>query len=107
DANNSTDFASQEAMNYWQNVDFYVGGAEHATGHLLYARFWTQFLHDIGKSPVREPFQKLLNQGMILGEGAFHSGIDASIRIDTSDELGGSIHEDQIKIITKDKGVES
>jgi leucyl-tRNA synthetase len=73
DAQNQNDFASDNALNYWKDVDFYVGGAEHATGHLLYARFWTQFLHDIGKSPVREPFRKLLNQGMILGESAMIS----------------------------------
>lgn len=64
-------FASKEALTYWQNVDLYIGGSEHATGHLLYARFWTKFLKDIGLVPVEEPFKKLINQGMILGESAF------------------------------------
>ena len=60
-------FASPEALNYWQNVDLYIGGSEHATGHLLYARFWTKFLKDRGFAPVEEPFKKLINQGMIQG----------------------------------------
>ena len=64
-------FASQEAMDYWQNVDLYIGGSEHATGHLLYSRFWVKFMHDRGLVPVEEPFKKLINQGMILGESAF------------------------------------
>lgn len=64
-------FASAEAMQYWQNVDLYIGGSEHATGHLLYARFWTKFLKDRNLVPVDEPFKKLINQGMILGESAF------------------------------------
>ncbi len=63
-------FASEKAMNYWKNVDLYIGGSEHATGHLLYSRFWTKFLYDRGFSPVEEPFKKLINQGMILGESA-------------------------------------
>ncbi len=71
DAGNSTEFASKEALEYWQDVDLYIGGSEHATGHLLYSRFWTKFLHDRGDVPVDEPFKKLINQGMILGESAF------------------------------------
>lgn len=59
--------AAPEKLRYWLPVDLYVGGSEHAVGHLLYARFWTHFLYDIGISPVQEPFQKLVNQGMILG----------------------------------------
>ncbi|MDR6299463.1 leucine--tRNA ligase [Mesonia maritima] len=69
-------FASVEAMKYWENVDLYLGGSEHATGHLLYARFWTKFLKDRGLVPVEEPFKKLINQGMILGESAFVYRID-------------------------------
>ncbi|WP_304138266.1 class I tRNA ligase family protein, partial [Mesonia mobilis] len=69
-------FASPEALNYWQNVDLYIGGSEHATGHLLYARFWTKFLKDRGFAPVEEPFKKLINQGMILGESAFVYRLD-------------------------------
>jgi leucyl-tRNA synthetase len=64
-------FASKEALNYWKNVDLYIGGSEHATGHLLYSRFWVKFMHDRGLVPVDEPFKKLINQGMILGESAF------------------------------------
>lgn len=64
-------FASKEALDYWQNVDLYIGGSEHATGHLLYSRFWVKFMHDRGLVPVEEPFKKLINQGMILGESAF------------------------------------
>ena len=69
DPKNSNEFASQEALDYWYNVDLYIGGAEHAVLHLLYARFWNMFLYDLGVVPNEEPFQKLYNQGMILGEG--------------------------------------
>lgn len=68
DPNNDTELASQEALNYWSPVDLYVGGAEHAVLHLLYARFWHKFLYDLGIVPTKEPFQKLVNQGMILGK---------------------------------------
>jgi len=71
DAKRDEVFASQEALNYWKNVDLYIGGSEHATGHLLYSRFWVKFMHDRGLVPVNEPFKKLINQGMILGESAF------------------------------------
>ena len=70
DAHNETEFASQEALNYWENVDLYIGGSEHATGHLLYARFWNKFLKDRGFITPEEPFKKLINQGMILGMSA-------------------------------------
>lgn len=69
-------FASEEALNYWKDVDLYIGGSEHATGHLLYSRFWVKFLNDIGLSPINEPFKKLINQGMILGESAFAHRMD-------------------------------
>jgi len=71
DADNTDKFASKEALNYWQNVDLYVGGSEHGTGHLLYSRFWTKFLFDRGYLSVDEPFKKMINQGMILGTSAF------------------------------------
>ena len=71
DAQNESEFASQEALQYWQNVDLYIGGSEHATGHLLYSRFWNKFLKDLGYAPTEEPFKKLINQGMILGMSAF------------------------------------
>ncbi len=62
---------SKEAVGYWQNVDLYVGGSEHATGHLIYSRFWNKFLVDMGVSVKEEPFQKLINQGMIQGRSNF------------------------------------
>lgn len=71
DPRNHTAIVSEEADNYWQNVDLYVGGTEHATGHLIYSRFWNMFLHDIGVSVKEEPFQKLVNQGMIQGRSNF------------------------------------
>jgi len=71
DADNDNEIASKEAIDYWQNVDLYIGGSEHATGHLLYSRFWNKFLKDMGIVPTEEPFQKLINQGMILGTSAF------------------------------------
>lgn len=71
DADNDQWFASKESLDYWKQVDFYLGGAEHATGHLLYVRFWTKFLFDRGFIPVQEPAQKLINQGMIQGVSAF------------------------------------
>ena len=71
DPNNETAFADKSKIDYWQNVDLYIGGAEHATGHLLYARFWTKFLFDRGFIPFVEPFKKMINQGMILGRSNF------------------------------------
>jgi len=70
DAMRSETFASEDALNYWENVDLYIGGSEHATGHLLYSRFWVKFLKDRGFVNVEEPFKKLINQGMILGTSA-------------------------------------
>tara|TARA_B110000046_G_scaffold173666_1_gene196460 strand:- start:1690 stop:5031 length:3342 start_codon:yes stop_codon:yes gene_type:complete len=71
DATNSGEFASKESLDYWKEVDLYIGGSEHATGHLLYARFWQKFLFDKGIVPVDEFAKKLINQGMILGTSAF------------------------------------
>ncbi|WP_304133691.1 leucine--tRNA ligase [Limosilactobacillus coleohominis] len=68
DPHNDKELASKEALDYWSPVDLYVGGAEHAVLHLLYARFWHKFLYDLGVVPTPEPFMKLVNQGMILGE---------------------------------------
>jgi len=67
DPNNPDVFASQDAINYWQDVDLYIGGSEHAVAHLMYARFWHKFLYDKGLVPTNEPFKKLVNQGMIQG----------------------------------------
>ncbi|MCF0054148.1 leucine--tRNA ligase [Dyadobacter sp. CY356] len=71
DAKNENEFASKEAIDYWRNVDLYIGGTEHATGHLLYSRFWNKFLKDRGFVPEEEPFKKLINQGMIQGRSSF------------------------------------
>ena len=71
DPKNDSEFASKDKIDYWQNVDLYIGGSEHATGHLLYARFWTKFLFDRGFIPFDEPFKKMINQGMILGRSSF------------------------------------
>ena len=71
DPHNDKALVSPEAAAYWQNVDLYVGGSEHATGHLIYSRFWNKFLFDLGVSKKEEPFQKLINQGMIQGWSSF------------------------------------
>ncbi|MAM29764.1 MAG: leucine--tRNA ligase [Flavobacteriaceae bacterium] len=79
DAGNPDALASKEAMEYWENVDLYLGGSEHATGHLLYSRFWVKALYDLGHLLVDEPVKKLINQGMILGESAFMFNVSAQI----------------------------
>lgn len=71
DPKNQDAFASKEAIAYWQDVDLYIGGSEHATGHLLYSRFWNKFLYDINNVMEDEPFKKLINQGMIQGRSNF------------------------------------
>ena len=71
DPNDDTALVSKAADEYWQNVDLYVGGCEHATGHLIYSRFWNKVLFDLGVSCKEEPFQKLVNQGMIQGRSNF------------------------------------
>ncbi|MEX2511756.1 MAG: leucine--tRNA ligase [Cyclobacteriaceae bacterium] len=71
DSQNEKEFVGKEAAQYWDAVDLYIGGAEHATGHLLYSRFWTNFLYDRGYSPFEEPFKKMINQGMIQGRSNF------------------------------------
>ena len=71
DPNNGEALVGEKASEYWENVDLYVGGSEHATGHLIYSRFWNKFLFDLGVSKKEEPFQKLINQGMIQGRSNF------------------------------------
>lgn len=71
DPHNETEFVARQKADYWGQVDLYIGGAEHAVGHLLYSRFWTQFLYDRGHIGFKEPFKKLINQGMILGRSNF------------------------------------
>ena len=98
DAYNTEEFASKEALDYWQQVDLYIGGSEHATGHLLYARFWQKFMFDRGYVPVDEFAKKLINQGMILGTSAFAARIEGSntfVSLDQiSDEKVQFIHVD-------------
>ncbi|MGV6829710.1 MAG: class I tRNA ligase family protein [Flavobacteriales bacterium] len=84
DAHNQQEFASKKALEYWKNVDLYIGGSEHATGHLLYSRFWVKFLYDRGFLSVNEPFKKLINQGMILGESAFIYYIKLNYKVKSS-----------------------
>ena len=71
DPHNDSALVGKEANDYWRNVDLYVGGTEHATGHLIYSRFWNKFLYDLGKVCENEPFRKLINQGMIQGRSNF------------------------------------
>ncbi|OYT15380.1 MAG: leucine--tRNA ligase, partial [Bacteroidetes bacterium 4572_77] len=78
DPQNEKEYFSKEAVDYWQDVDLYLGGDEHATGHLLYARFWSMFLYDLGMTPQAEPFKKLLNQGKIQGRSSFVYRINGS-----------------------------
>ena len=79
DAQNDTEFASQESINYWKAVDLYIGGSEHATGHLLYSRFWNKFLKDLGLVPEEEFAKKLINQGMIQGRSNFVYRVKLSV----------------------------
>ncbi|MDO7876455.1 leucine--tRNA ligase [Hymenobacter sp. ASUV-10] len=84
DPQNTARFVGEEAEQYWQQVDLYLGGAEHATGHLLYSRFWHLFLKDLGLVSAPEPFQKLINQGMILGRSNFVYRINGTNKFVTS-----------------------
>ncbi len=98
DAHNENEFASQEALKYWESVDLYIGGSEHATGHLLYSRFWNKFLKDKGFAPTEEPFKKLINQGMILGTSAFVYRIEGTNTFISKNKINGEnvqpIHAD-------------
>lgn len=85
DPTNDNEFVAKEKVDYWQNVDLYIGGAEHATGHLLYARFWTKFLHDLGYIPFDEPFQKMINQGMIQGNSALVYRVNFKVKYTLED----------------------
>jgi leucyl-tRNA synthetase len=78
DPHNEWELVSERDVNYWQDVDLYIGGREHATGHLIYARFWNKFLFDLGLTPKDEPFRKMINQGMIQGRSNFVYRISAT-----------------------------
>ena len=88
DPHNENEFVSKEAEEYWGNVDLYIGGSEHATGHLLYARFWNKFLKDRGYISQDEPFKKLINQGMILGMSAFANRIEGTNTFVSKNQIG-------------------
>ncbi len=98
DPHNEEAFAGQKALHYWRDVDLYVGGTEHAVGHLLYSRFWHKFLYDKGLVPTREPFRKLINQGMIQGVIEFiymEKGEEGSPkRFVSADQLNGAAEDD-------------
>jgi len=106
DPTNDNEFVAKEKVEYWQNVDLYIGGSEHATGHLLYSRFWTKFLHDLGYVPFDEPFKKLINQGMILGRSSFvYRNTEDNTFVTSSkknDKITSSIHVD-ISLVDNDK----
>jgi leucyl-tRNA synthetase len=87
DAHNPNEFASTEALNYWKEVDLYIGGSEHATGHLLYSRFWQKFLFDLDIVPVDEFAKKLINQGMILGTSAFVGRVEGTHTFMSADKI--------------------
>jgi leucyl-tRNA synthetase len=87
DPRNDAEFLSKEAEAYWQDVDLYIGGTEHAVGHLLYARFWQKFLYDTGRLGRKEPFRKLINQGMILGRSNFMYRVTGENRYLSADML--------------------
>lgn len=109
DPHNETAFASKENLNYWQNIDLYIGGSEHATGHLLYFRFWTKFLYDLGHIPFDEPAKKLINQGMIQGVSSLIHRINNTNKFVSSglksDYETTAIHID-IKLVTNTNQVD-
>ncbi|OXB03997.1 leucine--tRNA ligase [Flavobacterium pectinovorum] len=106
DAHSEDRFASKEALAYWESVDLYIGGSEHATGHLLYSRFWNKFLKDKGFAPTEEPFKKLINQGMILGTSAFVyvSRENDKIRMISQSEYNRSLEESKSKFTDEEIG---
>ena len=107
DPHNETEFASKKSLNYWKEVDLYIGGSEHATGHLLYARFWQKFMFDRGLVPMDEFAKKLINQGMILGTSAFIFREDVTNRFYSKGLLEGKIgqliHVDVSLVNTSDE----
>ena len=107
DARNENEFASKEALKYWESVDLYIGGSEHATGHLLYSRFWNKFLKDKGFAPTEEPFKKLINQGMILGMSAFVYRLEGTntyvSKNKIEDQKGQPIHVDVSMVNSSDE----
>lgn len=106
DAQNKNEFVSKEAVNYWKDVDLYIGGSEHATGHLLYVRFWTKFLFDLNLIPIIEPAKKLINQGMVQGRSSVVYIVNWMRFIDSntlSAEMFGGKHREEFDIIVSKK----
>ncbi|WP_047787866.1 leucine--tRNA ligase [Tenacibaculum mesophilum] len=101
DSNNEGEFVSKEAVDYWKQIDLYIGGSEHATGHLLYARFWQKFLFDRGLLPVDEFAKKLINQGMILGESAIINILKFKIEGDNQ-VLENSVYSSKTILVNND-----
>ena len=109
DANNPSVFASKEAVDYWQQVDLYVGGTEHAVGHLLYSRFWNLFMYDLGLVPHTEYAKKLVNQGMIQGRTLFltlKNGRELRVPVEFADEKDRLTKEAYLKVIKVDNRFE-
>ena len=105
DPNNNKTLVDKDVDNYWQNVDLYVGGTEHATGHLIYSRFWNKFLHDLGYSCTEEPFKKLVNQGMIQGRSNFVYRIKDSntfVSLNLKDQYDTTPLHVDVNIVTAD-----
>lgn len=109
DANNDKEFASKEAIDYWRQVDLYVGGTEHAVGHLLYSRFWNLFLYDLELVPCTEYAKKLVNQGMIQGRTLFltlKNGRELRVPVEFADEKDRLTKEAYLKVIAADNRFE-
>jgi leucyl-tRNA synthetase len=109
DADNPSVFASKEALDYWQNVDIYVGGTEHAVGHLLYSRFWNHFMYDLGLIPQKEYATKLINQGMIQGRSLYiklNTGRRLHVDVNLADEKDRMFRDVFIKMAEKDNRFE-
>ena len=106
DPKNEESFADKAKTDYWGAVDLYIGGSEHATGHLLYSRFWTKFLHDIGVVHIDEPFQKMINQGMIQGRSNFvyrQKGTNTFVSHGLKDQYDTSAMHVDVNIVYNDQ----
>ena len=99
DPHNDHELVSKDADEYWRHVDLYVGGTEHATGHLIYSRFWNKFLHDYGVSCEEEPFQKLVNQGMIQGRSNFVYRVNELSTVDKPVFVSASLFSISVPLI--------
>ena len=106
DPKNDGEFAAKDKTDYWGAVDLYIGGSEHATGHLLYSRFWTKFLYDLGVVSIDEPFQKMINQGMIQGRSNFVyrlKGTNTFVSYGLKDQYDTSVMHVDVNIVNNDQ----